>query len=484
MSALSAKKHLGHRLYTLPETAKILGVSYERVRQWVTEGRLRATFVPGIGRVVTSEELDRFRQVPRSPGRPPKREKPSRRMSRHSITTTAELRDRVKARTGEDPTPDQIRALVRLGLLPHRKALPCGEIGRRMCLALRYRRLVALAHLRRHHLTSHRDQAIALKFFKYRPAHDILNRAMISYLYTLWKGCDSLTDDDLERFAFKEGQNESAPFLAPQMSPAQRKDTYAALLRIGLGRAFRSEDMQAARDVLGLPENLLPGQTVASDGPDASWAGLFTQMQVIDEKLVDLAQSSVIDEEQKGERRVILIRPLGTPEELDKAWSVARPILSRVLPLLVGRLKGAPPKLYVFMVNVTIVRMVAHCLILLREQGDKAFFPLTGELAQFNGLIRDVAVSLVAFPPPPEVAPLLGKMLTSPPVTKKERRSTIRALEIMLRNADLNDAGKAAAEELLVIARRPSKKGLAKLARLWQFITAPPKGRASAENAN
>jgi len=57
------------RYYSVREVASLLGVSRGRVHQFVCEGRLEPSRIGNV-LVFGQKELDRFRKIPRLPGRP------------------------------------------------------------------------------------------------------------------------------------------------------------------------------------------------------------------------------------------------------------------------------------------------------------------------------------------------------------------------------------------------------------------------------
>jgi len=57
------------RYYSVREAAQILGVTRGRVHQFVCEGRLKAEKIGNI-LVFRESELQRFKDIPRTPGRP------------------------------------------------------------------------------------------------------------------------------------------------------------------------------------------------------------------------------------------------------------------------------------------------------------------------------------------------------------------------------------------------------------------------------
>ncbi len=63
------KAERDERYYSVREAARALGVSRGRIHQFVCEGRLRGE---RIGNVVVfrESEIERFRRIPRNPGRP------------------------------------------------------------------------------------------------------------------------------------------------------------------------------------------------------------------------------------------------------------------------------------------------------------------------------------------------------------------------------------------------------------------------------
>ncbi len=58
-------------MVTISEAAARLGVSRQRVQQFVSEGRLRASRIGARLCVIEPSELERFKKIPRQPGRKP-----------------------------------------------------------------------------------------------------------------------------------------------------------------------------------------------------------------------------------------------------------------------------------------------------------------------------------------------------------------------------------------------------------------------------
>jgi excisionase family DNA binding protein len=450
------------RLLTLLEAAKVLGVSYERMRVFVDEGRLPAIEVPGIGRVVRREDLERFQKAPRPTGRPPAHRRRPRRAHR-GPGSIPELLASVEKKTGLPPTLSAYRSLIKVALLPRRRDFPRGEEGRRLCLAHQYRRLVAIMRLRKRAVTTYRDLAIGLKLYRYRVSHDTLTRAMLSYLYGHWKARETLTDDDLEQFILNESFEERPPRLPGHTQRRQRETAYRGLLRIGFGQTFTAQDMTVARDAVGLPKEILPDRDTSGEKPGLSWNDLFQGIQALDAKLGHLVRQTIIGERQRGRRHLILYKPFATPGELDNAWNVARSLLQHLMPLLLQRLRGVSPRAHVFYVNATIVKVVTSCLVQLREQGDIAFSPFQGDLASFNPLWQEACVRLMVAPPPEPMASLIRRVLSAPPKTDQERRQIVGKFEEIARSASLSDGDRRAVETMLATLKRPSKKGFKRM---------------------
>ncbi len=450
------------RVHTLREAAKVLGVSYERVRIFVDEGRLPAIEVPGIGRVVRREDLERFQQAPRPTGRPPAHRRRPRRAHR-GPGSIHELLASVEKKTGSPLTLSAYRSFIKVGLLPRRRDFPRGERGKRLCLARQYRLLVPIMGLRQHSVGAPRDLAIALKWHRYRASHDTLTRAMLSYLYGYRRARASLTGDDLEQFVLNESSEERPPRLYRSMDRRQREVAYRGLTRIGFGQAFTARDMAAARDAVGLPQEVLPDRDTSGEKPGLSWNDLFQGIQAIDEKIDRLVGQAIIGQQQRGQRQVILYKPFATPEELDKAWDVARLLLNHLMPSLSERLRGASPRAHVFYINATIVKTVISCLIQLREQGDAAFSPFRGELASFNDLWQEACIRLMVTPPPEPMASLVRQVMTTRPKTDQERRQVIGKLEEIARSTPLSDRDQRSIEAILDTMKRPSKKKIKKM---------------------
>lgn len=58
-------------MVTILEAAKRLGVSRQRVQQFIADGRLRASRIGARLRVIDPRDLERFKKIPRQPGRKP-----------------------------------------------------------------------------------------------------------------------------------------------------------------------------------------------------------------------------------------------------------------------------------------------------------------------------------------------------------------------------------------------------------------------------
>ncbi len=450
------------RLFTLVEAAKVLGISYERVRIFVDEGRLPVIEVPGIGRIVRREDLERFQKAPRPTGRPPARRRRSHR-AHLAPGSIPELLALVERRTGSPTTLSTYRSLVKARLLPRRRDFPRGEDGKRLCLAHQCRRLVAVMRLQKRSVKMYRDLAIALKVYRYRVPHDTLTRAMLSYLHGYWKARGSLTDDDLEQFIMNESSDERAPRLPYRMDRRQREAAYRGLTKIGFGQTFTAQDMAATRDGVGLPKEILPDRDTSGEQPGLSWSDLFQGIQAIDDKIDRLVDQAIIGQQRRGHRQVILYKPFATPEELDKAWGIARPLLKHLTPLLWERLRGVSPRAHVFYVNASIVKMVTFCLVRLREQGDAAFSPFGGEFAPFNALWQEACVRLMVTPPSEPMASLIRQVMVSPPKTHDERRKVIGRLESIAHSTSLSDGDQRVMNTMLNAVQHPSKKQLKKM---------------------
>ncbi len=317
--------------------------------------------------------------------------------------------------------------------------------------------------LQKRSVKMYRDLAIALKVYRYRVPHDTLTRAMFSYLYGYWKTRGSLTDDDMEQFIINETSDERAPRLPYRMDRRQREAAYRGLTRIGFGQTFTAQDMTATRDGVGLPKEILPDRDTSGEQPGLSWSDLFQGIQAIDDKIDRLVDQAIIGQQQRKQRQVILYRPFATPQELDRAWSIARSLLKPLTPLLRERLRGLSPRAHVFYVNATVVKTVTFCLIQLREYGDAAFSPFRGEFASFNALWQEACIRLMVTPPPEPMASLVRQVMTTPPKTNQERRQVIGKLEEIARTPSLSGGDRRAAETMLNTVKHPSKKKIKKM---------------------
>ncbi len=456
------EKRRPSRLLTLPEAAKVLGVTYERVRVFVTEGRLPAIEVPGIGRVVRRKDLERFQRAPRPTGRPPARQRGPRR-ARLVPTSIPELLASVEKRTGSLLTLSVYRSLIKTGLLPRRRDFPRGEWGKQLCLAHQYRRLVAIARFQKHSVTTYRDLVIALKLSRYRIAFHTLTRAMVSYLYWYRGARESLTDEDLEQFIMNESSDERPPRLHQRMERRQREIAYRALLNVGFGRASTAQETATVVAAVGLPGELLPHR---GEDSGLSWSDILKGVQTIDTEIDRLVDRAVIGPQQKGQRQVILCRPLTSPEELDRAWDVARPLVFHLMPALLRRLQGISKRAHVFYVNATIVKLVATCLILLREYGDAAFSPFHGDLASFNPLWQEAWIRLLVMPSSELFEPVMSlvhQMLVSPPKTNYEYKQVIEKIGEIARSSALSEGNRRVVDSMVTTLSNPSKKRLKRM---------------------
>ncbi len=459
---MASEERSPSRLLTFVEAAKVLGISYERVRVFVSEGRLPAIEVPGIGRVIRREDLERFKKTPRPTGRPSARQRRPRR-ARLAPTSIPELLASVEKRTGSLPTLSAYRNLIKVGLLPRRRDFPRGETGRWLCLAHQYRRLVTITRFQKSSVKTYRDLAIALKLFRYRVSFQTLTRAMFSYLYVYRNARGSRTDDDLEQFIVNESYEERSPRLPQRMERRQREVAYRAHLKIGLGRAFTAQESTTAVEAVGLPRELLPNLDTSGESPELRWNSLFKGVQTIDKEIDRLVECAIIGRQQKGQRQVILCRLLAPPEELDRAWVAARPLLKHLLPLLLRRLHGISARAHASYVNATIVRVVAFCLIQIREHGVAAFSPFRGDLTPFNPIWQEACVRLMVTPPPEPMASLVRQVLVSPPKTDHEYRRVVKKFGEIARATSLSDGDQRVVDSMMTALSRPSKKGLKKM---------------------
>ncbi len=450
------------RLITLAEAAKVLGISYERMRVFVSEGRIPVIEIPGIGRVIRREDLERFIKTPRPTGHPPAHQRRSRR-TRLAPGSIVELLASVERRTGSLPTISAYRSLIKVGLLPRRRDFPRGEEGRRLCLAHQYRRLITITRFQKHSVRTYRDLLIALKLFGYRVAFHALTRAMLSYLYAYRRARALSTDDDLEQFIVNESFEERSPRLPQRMKRQEREAAYRALLRIGLGRAFTAQEMTTALEAVGLPKELLPNCDTSGESPGLTWSNVLKGIQTIDEEIDRLVDNTIIGPQQKGQRQVILCRPFAPPEELDRAWNAARPLLKHLIPSLLRRLYGISPQAHISYVNATIVRVVASCLVQLYEHGDAAFSPFRGDLSPFNAIWQEAWVRLMVTPPPEPMASLVRQVLVSHPKTDHEYRQVVEKFGEIVRSTFLADGDRRVMDAMMATLSRPSRKGFKKM---------------------
>jgi hypothetical protein len=212
---------------------------------------------------------------------------------------------------------------------------------------------------------------------------------------------------------------------------------------------------------------------------------MFKGIQALDEKVDRLVDRAIIEQQQKNQRQVILYRPFATPEELDKAWVVARRLLTYVMPLVLQRLRGVSSRAHIFYVNATIVKTVALCLIQLREQGDAAFSPFRGDLAAFNGLWQEACIYLIVAPPPEPIASLVRQVMTTPPTTDQELRRMAVKLEQIARSTPLSRGDQQVLQVMLDTMNHPSKKKVRKMLgtlQAWRAgLNRPPSSRAGPE---
>ncbi len=459
---MSSEEPSPSRLLTFVEAAKVLGVSYERVRIFVSEGRLPAIEVPGIGRVIRREDLERFQKTPRPTGRPSTRPRRPHR-ARLAPPSLRELLASVEKKTGWLPALSAYRTLIKVGLLPRRRDFPRGEEGRRLCLAHQYRRLVAITRFQARSVRTYRDLAIALKLFRYRVSFHALTSAMLSYLYVHRNARESLTNDDLEQFIVNESYEERPPRLLQRMGRRLREVAYRALLGIGFGRSLTAQETNTAVESLGLPKNLLPDRDSSGKSPGLSWQGVFKGIQAVDDKIDGLVDGAKIGQQQRGKRQVILCRPFATPEELDRSWDAARQLLPHLIPSLLEKLGGVSVQARVFYLHATIVKVVTCCLILLRENGDAAFSPFRGDLAPLNAYWQEAWVRLMVTPPPEPIVSLIRQMQTRPPKTDSERRQVVEKVEEFARSKALSDGDRRVLKVIIGTVERPSRKKIKKM---------------------
>jgi excisionase family DNA binding protein len=353
-------------LLTLREAAKILGVSYERVRTLVNEGRIPIADTSRRGRVIKREDLERFQRTRLPPGRPPTRRPAPPRVHR-APGSVRELLEMVEKRTKTPVTLADYRNLIKVGLLPGRREFPPGERGRRLCFARQYRLLTFIVYSRTNGVKSYRDLAIALKLHGYRVPYDILTRAMLSYLYVFWKGRRELDQDEIDRFSLNEAAYERPPKFFRHVRRRVREQMYRSLLRVGVGSKPTDQDLDAVLKFLGLPKEMLP--ILALFGGSPSINDLVLDIQTLYTKIDHLTEKAIISEVGVGQRE--RFKPFATPEELDKAWTEARPLIFELKGEIQQKLSGVHGRTYVSYVNAIIVLIVTICLILLREHGEE-----------------------------------------------------------------------------------------------------------------
>jgi hypothetical protein len=308
---------------------------------------------------------------------------------------------------------------------------------------------------------------------------------MLSYLYHHRRGRAAFTDDAMEQFVLNESYEERPPRLPQRMERRQSEVAYRALLKIGFDQPFTPQDMAAARDGVGLPKSVLPDSDTSGQSPDLSWGGMFKGIQALDKKIDRLVDRAIIEQQQKNQRQVILYRPFATPEELDKAWVVARRLLTYFMPLVLQRLRGVSSRAHIFYVNATIVKAVALCLIQLREQGEAAFSPFRGDLAAFNGLWQEACSSLIVAPPPEPIASLVRRVIATPPKTDQEFTQIAGRLEEFTRSTSLSGGERLVVRAILDTMKHPSKKKVKKMLGMLQAwrvgVSKLPNARVRAE---
>jgi len=222
--------------------------------------------------------------------------------------------------------------------------------------------------------------------------------------------------------------------------------------------------MTAARDGVGLPARVLPDRDTSGESPDLSWGGILKGIQGVDEKVDRLVNQAIVAQQQRGQRQVIHYRPFATPEELDTAWGIARRLLTHVMPLLSQRLRGLSRQAHVFYVNATIVKVVASCLVQLREHEDAAFSPFRGGLAAFNDLWQEACARLIVTPPPEPIASLVRQVMTAPPTTDQDLKRMVGKLEQIERSIPpLSRGERQVLQVMLDTMKHPSKKKVRKM---------------------
>lgn len=386
-------------LLRLREAARLLRLSYERLRVLANQGRLKTEYVTGVGRVVRASELERFRNLPRRIGRSLIPKPAARSAGSRAVLGIEDLLDRVADQTGHRFSSHQRRNLVRLGLLQARREFPRGLRGRQAWLACQYRRLIGIARCLDGRAVEDRDLIIALKLRGYRIRHELLTVAMLCYLWPLAEGLTAWREGEADGFAVDAARRPSPYPGVREMSRDQRAGVYEAMLRIASGDPFTPTDMRRAVEGIGVPYDLLPRHDDPAQEPDLSWFGLFSTGRTTIEKVVALVQSSVTQREDGRHE----FRPFCTAKEMDQAWTAARGSLDLVWPLI------SHPSVPTRVLMATIVQAVMNCLVITREQGENAFLPIEQLKAAMRDLIgqypAEVAEMLESHP---ELSQLLG----------------------------------------------------------------------------
>jgi hypothetical protein len=422
---------------TLAEAAHRLGVSATWVRKLATSGRLESLHVPGIGRVTTEASLVRFLRTRRRRGRPRKSTRGSAPSIRHLHSDDIEAVLRMVAQeTGERFTPVQHHHLVKAGALPRRRGFPEGPEGTKAWLQALRQSWVILARLKAHGIIDVRDRALGLKYHDCYVSDALLNHALFSYLIPFIEARKQMTDSDRGGAAQTHARR-PWPFYpgTAEMRPADRAAAFEAMSRGGIGDPTSPEDVARIVGVMGPQARLLPESSKSAARFEHSWSDVFAKGRELDEKIDQVVQSAVM----RRDDGTYVCKPLAPPDEMDRAWTMAR----RAFPPWL--LTFDDPKIAARDRMASLARTVAHCLILCREQTKVSALGIA-----IGSLIATILTAPEEVPKPvTDAVSLILETFNEPPRTSDELSDRLKTANRLIETAPGSQAEKVDARQTI-----------------------------------
>ncbi len=464
---------------TLTEAAHRLGKSATWLRKLARSGRLETLHIAGVGRVTTEAHLARFLQTQRSRGRPRKLgidQAPSVGRQR-SDTIEAVLRI-VEREAGDTFSPAQHHHLVKAGLLTHRRDFPQGPEGTRAWLQALRQPLVILVRLKARGIIDIRDRALGLMYYQCSVAESLVNRALFSYLVPFVEARRQMTIAD--RAAAAQIHARRPWRVYPEMAgmrPADRAAVFESMFHIGMGDLVSPHDVARIVSTLPPQARLLAETSSSAGSSEPTWLEIFAKGREMDEKVDQLVQSSVT----KREDGKYVCQPLGSPEEMNKAWIMTRSAFPAWLLTFDDPTIAARDRIGL------LAWTVARSLILSREQTKASALGVA-----MGGLIASIlttpekvpshvkgVVSLILqiFSQPPRSVEQLGdyikavnRIIETDAASQDEKAQSRQALRTML--AFASDASKTAEERFQALEQL-----------MFRYLNVTPNERAVIEGS-